>query len=531
MDDRISSGLVTLKFSIRDCDSEFVRIGDHVLSSAQPRHSSARIGPYWRRSLSELGNPSWATDELKKIFITVYRTRLSKEDRQFINDKYGHIKCERCVALTRPCDIQENALTCVQCGTYGKCSRVNLVKRYNIMDNMLLENEQYDWLLAWYKIYKCINMRRPTNIDAKVNTEHVADTTLIKKYFFNQVDFTSNSRRKLNENIVRDINDDTGFVDVPSVELMPVNYDIHQNSSFASIIRGFEKYRPENDSRDIQRTEMLSTANHRSISNTLSGESARNGYAFSNGNPHARIVLHRDSITSEGENASEVNFRSDAVNQYTFEEYLDELSTMLEDVLYDENSVPQVEPIFYPNVDDTSGYNDSSNTAKGTEELSHRYTMQELMDEYDRVVESTNIFTATTAITEPSVLQIQHVVRVGECTAEDAHNSNTGTNSATATSAMRSIGCYSDDDHRDVQLQRRLLPNINQCPQRVLQDRLYRQNSVYDPVPIRAMAPQLVVPVQADCEPLVEYTVKEVEHVEYDLEFVRQNVDRVRSWY
>lgn len=59
---------------------------------------------------------------------------------------------------------------------------------------------------------------------------------------------------------------------------------------------------------------------------------------------------------------------TDAVNQYTFEEYLDELSTMLEDVLYDENSVPQVEPIFYPNVDDTSGYNDSSNTAKGTGE-------------------------------------------------------------------------------------------------------------------------------------------------------------------
>lgn len=39
------------------------------------------------------------------------------------------------------------------------------------MDNMLLENEQYDWLFAWYKIYKCINMRRSTNIDAKMNTE------------------------------------------------------------------------------------------------------------------------------------------------------------------------------------------------------------------------------------------------------------------------------------------------------------------------------------------------------------------------
>lgn len=41
--------------------------------------------------LSELGSPRWATNELKEAFITVYRARLSKEDKQFINDKYGYI--------------------------------------------------------------------------------------------------------------------------------------------------------------------------------------------------------------------------------------------------------------------------------------------------------------------------------------------------------------------------------------------------------------------------------------------------------
>ncbi|KAH7873092.1 uncharacterized protein C8R40DRAFT_1071080 [Lentinula edodes] len=384
-------------------DSEFVHVGDHVLSSTQQHQSSAKITPYRRKSLSELDNPSWATDELKTIFVTVFRARLSKEDKQFINDKYGYIKCERCATLAQSCDIRKNALNCVQCGTYGKCSRVNLVKRFYVMDNMLLENEQYDWLFAWYKIHKCINMRRSTNMDAKVTTQ----------YFFNQLDFTSDARRKSNENVVRDLNNESGFVDVPSVELMPVKYDIHQS---------YEEYRPENDSRDTQRTEVLSTANYRSVSNAHPGESARNDYEFSNGNPHA---LHRDSIPSEGEYASDVRSRLDAVNQYTFEKYLDELSTMLEDLSYDENLVPQVDPIFYPNVDDTWGYSDSSNMINGNEELPHQYTLQELVDEYDRVIESTNIFTAVSSISEPSVLQIRHDDHVSEGKAKCAQNSTT----------------------------------------------------------------------------------------------------------
>ncbi|KAJ3924379.1 MAG: hypothetical protein NXY57DRAFT_970022 [Lentinula lateritia] len=219
-------------------DSVSVCRGDHVLSSTRQSQSSSRIRPYWRKSLSELGSPRWATNELKEAFITVYRARLSKEDKQFINDKYGYIKCEQCAASAKSCDFREDALNCVQCGAYGKCSRVDLVKRYYIMDNMLLENEQYDWLFAWYKIYKCINMRRSTNIDAKMNTEHVDDTTSIEKHFLNQLDFTSDSRRKSNGNVVRGTNSKYSVVDVPSVELSPVNYNMHQSSTFPSVVKG-----------------------------------------------------------------------------------------------------------------------------------------------------------------------------------------------------------------------------------------------------------------------------------------------------
>ncbi|KAJ3924226.1 MAG: hypothetical protein NXY57DRAFT_1045104, partial [Lentinula lateritia] len=240
----------------------------------------------------------------------------------------------------------------------------------------------------------------------------------------------------------------------------------------------YEKYRPENDSRDTQTTVMLSTANDRSVSNTPSAERARTDYALSSGNPHAYTALDRDYITSE-----------DTANQYTFEVYLDELSTVLGDVLCDENLVPQVDPVFYPNVEKTTICSDGFNASNGTEEISHQYTLQELLDEYDRVVESTTVFPAISSITEPSVLQIPHDDHVGECEAEDAQNPNISTSPATVFAAIMVVARLNIHEER-------LQISASQCTHGIQQDPLYIPNSAINGVAIHAMAPQSVGSVQ-----------------------------------
>ncbi|KAH7868262.1 uncharacterized protein C8R40DRAFT_1074956 [Lentinula edodes] len=281
----------------------------------------------WRKRLSELGSPVWATDELRRNFVTAYRARLSREEKRAINN-----------------------------------SRVNIVKRYYIMDNMLLEDEQFDWLLEWYKIYKCINMRRSSKVNASVAMKELG--------------FIGVARQESNdsgENNICSMRSGHRFADVSS----HVGCD------------------PDMNGYTMNRTEMFSIANNDSFPHTLIAESCRNIDIFSDENVPAVSNQNYTSFEDEYQYF---------VHQYTFEDYLNELSVALGDQSNNEVLASPVEPIFYPNLDETCEHKHELDAVHDFEQ-SRQYTLQELFNEYDRLVQNST-FAVESSVTQSEVLQV-----------------------------------------------------------------------------------------------------------------------------
>ncbi|KAJ3911392.1 hypothetical protein F5877DRAFT_73217 [Lentinula edodes] len=71
----------------------------------------------------------------------------SLKERRDLNIKYHHV----CITKNKPCKIRPTALQCGNCPPYFKCTRVPTLKKLRVLDMMDISEEQYDWLLTWYK--------------------------------------------------------------------------------------------------------------------------------------------------------------------------------------------------------------------------------------------------------------------------------------------------------------------------------------------------------------------------------------------
>ncbi|KAJ3874003.1 hypothetical protein F5051DRAFT_443733 [Lentinula edodes] len=121
-----------------DIQYQYVYYDDPV--SESDRHKRQSRNPYSKlKTLADLGEPEWVTEELKRTFRALYCMRISREQKRQLNIKYGKI-------------ITETTLHCEYCGTHGKCSRLPLLKKSHVLDAMDLSEDQYNWLMIWYKI-------------------------------------------------------------------------------------------------------------------------------------------------------------------------------------------------------------------------------------------------------------------------------------------------------------------------------------------------------------------------------------------
>ncbi|KAJ3892407.1 hypothetical protein GG344DRAFT_76004 [Lentinula edodes] len=75
----------------------------------------------------------------------------SLKERRDLNIKYHHVVCQQCITKNKPCEIRPTALQCGNCPPYVKCTRVPTLKKLRVLDMMNISEEQYDWLLTWYK--------------------------------------------------------------------------------------------------------------------------------------------------------------------------------------------------------------------------------------------------------------------------------------------------------------------------------------------------------------------------------------------
>ncbi|KAJ3929732.1 MAG: hypothetical protein NXY57DRAFT_388543 [Lentinula lateritia] len=108
-------------------------------------HGSAKV------PATDNGLASWVTDDMKKTFNTIYRKHGSLKERRDLNIKYHHVVCQQCITKNKPCEIRPTALQCGNCPPYVKCTRVPTLKKLRVLDMMNISEEQYDWLLTWYK--------------------------------------------------------------------------------------------------------------------------------------------------------------------------------------------------------------------------------------------------------------------------------------------------------------------------------------------------------------------------------------------
>ncbi|KAJ3872404.1 hypothetical protein F5051DRAFT_433046 [Lentinula edodes] len=311
----------------------------------------------WRKRLSELGSPVWATDELRRNFVTAYRARLSREEKRAINN-----------------------------------SRVNIVKRYYIMDNMLLEDEKFDWLLEWYKIYKCINMRRSSKVNASVAMKELG--------FIGAACQESNDS---GENNICSMRSGHRFADVSSEELLTTDRSVVEG--------GHVGCDPDMNGYTMNRTEMFSIANNDSFPHTLIAESCRNIDVFSDENVPA--------VSNQNYTSFEDEYRY-FVHQYTFEDYLNELSVALGDQSNNGVLAYPVEPIFYPNLDETCEHKHELDAVHDFEQ-SCQYTLQELFNEYDRLVQNST-FAVESSVTQSEVLQVGYGDWNNACDANTSQN-------------------------------------------------------------------------------------------------------------
>ncbi|KIK59160.1 hypothetical protein GYMLUDRAFT_684334 [Collybiopsis luxurians FD-317 M1] len=95
--------------------------------------------------------PEWVTEDIKLLFNAVYRRHGSFKDRRELNIRYQDVGCLQCAAKGKPCPVRPTALQCGSCPSYIKCSRVPVLKRLRVTEIMKISDEQYEWLLNWYK--------------------------------------------------------------------------------------------------------------------------------------------------------------------------------------------------------------------------------------------------------------------------------------------------------------------------------------------------------------------------------------------
>ncbi|KAJ3927883.1 MAG: hypothetical protein NXY57DRAFT_1042069 [Lentinula lateritia] len=355
------------------------------------RYPPSGTKSYWRKSI-QLGSPVWATDELRRNFVIAYRARLSTEEKRTINNRHS------------------------------KCSRVNIVKRYYIMDNMLLEDEQYDWLLEWYKIYKSINMRRSSNVNASVAMKELG--------FIRAARQESNDSR---ENVIHPMHNEPRFSDVSSGQLLTTNQSVVEG--------GHVVCDPDIDGYTMNRTEMFFITNNDSFLHTLVTESGRNIDVF----PDEDVP----AVSGQNYTMFEDEYRYFA-HQYTFEDYLDDLSVALGNESNNGVLVSPVEPIFYPNLDETCEHKHELNAVHDFEQ-SGQYTLQELFNEYDRVVQN-SAFAMESPVTQSEGLQIGYGDR------NNAYDANTS-----QTLDSRRVDFQNGFDHCETESQGRAISDISQC--------------------------------------------------------------------
>ncbi|KAH7873910.1 uncharacterized protein C8R40DRAFT_1171832 [Lentinula edodes] len=117
----------------------------HSLHEKNRGHGSAKV------PATDNGLASWVTDDTKKTFNTIFRKHGSLKERRDLNIKYHHVVCQQCITKNQPCKIRPTALQCGNCPPYIKCTRVPTLKKLRVLDMMDISEEQYDWLLTWYK--------------------------------------------------------------------------------------------------------------------------------------------------------------------------------------------------------------------------------------------------------------------------------------------------------------------------------------------------------------------------------------------
>ncbi|KAJ3846343.1 hypothetical protein EV368DRAFT_89185 [Lentinula lateritia] len=128
----------------------------HDAASSQSSHSNSLNEKNGEHGIAEVpatdnSLASWVTDDMKKTFNAVYRKHGSLKERRDLNIKYHHVVCQQCITKNKPCEIRPTALQCGNCPPYVKCTRVPTLKKLRVLDMMNISEEQYDWLLIWYK--------------------------------------------------------------------------------------------------------------------------------------------------------------------------------------------------------------------------------------------------------------------------------------------------------------------------------------------------------------------------------------------
>ncbi|KAF5362774.1 hypothetical protein D9757_011005 [Collybiopsis confluens] len=138
--------------SSESCHSEGVERDHSEVVSRKIVHGSQPL----RKKSSDLdllveAEPDWMNQDMKSLFHAVYRRHGSFKERRELNIRYKDVGCIQCAAKGRSCSIRATALQCANCPPYVKCGRVPILKRLRVTEIMKISDEQYEWLLEWYK--------------------------------------------------------------------------------------------------------------------------------------------------------------------------------------------------------------------------------------------------------------------------------------------------------------------------------------------------------------------------------------------
>ncbi|KAE9395992.1 hypothetical protein BT96DRAFT_125731 [Gymnopus androsaceus JB14] len=147
------------------------------------RRAISSSSPHDRSTLSGSDDSlTWATEDLKKRFKDVYRKHGSLKERRDLNIKNKHIGCKQCADRGIQCTIRPTALRCGQCPAYVKCTRVNILKKLRVTKLIDISEEQYDYLLRWYKQHEEEELLKPleeTLLKASIGVSQNAETSVV----------------------------------------------------------------------------------------------------------------------------------------------------------------------------------------------------------------------------------------------------------------------------------------------------------------------------------------------------------------